>query len=156
MELRTSATIDIPRDPAAVFDYATDPANLPKAFRGYGPVPAVERTEMLEGSPMRTGAVRRIHNSDGSTIDEHIDAHEPPHRHAYHLGRGIPAPFSWIVTTGIAEWTFTPRNGGTRILWTYTFPLTSPLAYPLGVLVSFLMQGAMQRCLERVREGLVR
>lgn len=151
MQLETSASIDIPGDPAAVFDFATQISTLVMGFRGYGPVPGLERAEIADGGPMRTGAVRRVHGTDGSSIDEHVDAHEPPRRHAYHLATGIPAPFRWIVTVPTAEWTFTPSPGGTRFDWHYTFPLRSPLLYPLGRLVAFLMQGAMQGCLGRIR-----
>ena len=49
MEIHTEARVDIPRPRGEVFASATATANLPRFFRGRGPVPAIERAEMLDG-----------------------------------------------------------------------------------------------------------
>lgn len=154
MEIHTEARVDVPRPRAAVFASATEAANLPRFFRGKGPVPAIERAEMLDGATLAVGAVRRIHNSDGSAVDEEIRALEPGRRHTYRLVRGIRFPFSALVRWGEGDWTFDDLPAGTRVVWRYRFALTTPLVYPLAAAVIHgFFQRAMQEALDRLRDA---
>lgn len=54
---------------------------------------------------------------------------------------GFRPPFSWLVTRGEADWRIQKANGGTDVVWRYTFTLTTPLVYPLGVPSGFHAPG---------------
>jgi hypothetical protein len=87
-------------------------------------------------------------------LDEEIVAFDRPHRHRYRwLNRPAP-PFSYLVSGGEGDWTFTADGASTRIVWSYTFELTSPLVLPLMLPVRALFRRWMQRGLERIREEL--
>ena len=60
----------------------------------------------------------------------------------------IAAVFAVAGNAAQADWQLDEIPGGTRVVWTYEFILTSALLYPLCfVLLRFFMQRAMQRCL---------
>jgi hypothetical protein len=138
--------------PQAVFDLMVDPLRFPATFVGYGPIPAI-RSITLE-SPLAVGAVRRIHNSDGTTLTEHVTMLDPPTRHAYVLS-GFRAPFAWLVRKGEAHWSVNAEASECSVRWTYTFTLITVLVYPLAtLLLGLFMQRAMQRCLENMARVL--
>lgn len=151
MNVATEAVVDVPEaDPAEVFDYVTDPAAAAEFFTGYGPIPAIERVDMFDGATPAVGAARRIVLTDGSQLREEILELERPRRHAYRV-TGYQGLFRRLTSAGEGQWTLTPQGSGTRIVWKYTYALTSPLAWPLALpLVHLLMRGAMQRALGRI------
>lgn len=154
MEITTEARVEVRRPRDEVYALATDPQSLPRFFRGSGPVPSIERAEMLDGASLVVGAVRRIHNSDGSAVDEEIRGVEPGRRHTYRLVRGIRFPFSALVRWGEGDWTFDDRPDGTAVVWRYRFALTTPLVYPLAAAVIHgFFQRAMREALERLRDA---
>ena len=131
-----------------VFELIVDPVRFPRAFRGFGLIPAI-RSITLDGS-LALGTFRRIHNADGSTLIEQITALDAPGLHAYTLG-GFRPPFSWLVTRGDARWTVSAEGPVAQVRWDYTFTLTTPLVLPLAaVLLRLFMTRAMQRCLENM------
>lgn len=154
MQLRTQAAVDLaaPRD--AVFDHVTADRAMETLFVGYGPIPRVLRAEMVGGRAMGEGAVRRVHMSDGSAVDEEIREHARPQRHRYRLVSGIKPPLALLVKWAEGDWKFLPAAGGaaTRIEWDYTFELTTPLVAPLALpVVHLFFRTAMERCLARVK-----
>lgn len=155
MLVKTNALVEIAASPEAVFDFVTSLSNLPKVFRGFGPIPAIAKAEMADGGEMREGAVRRIENSDGSVIDEEMIAFKKPERQTYRLLRGFKFPISLLIESGGGDWKFTATPKGTRIDWEFYFMLTSPVFYPVGfLLVQVFMQTAMQQCLDNIQESL--
>ena len=133
----------------------TSLSNLPKVFRGFGPIPAIIKAEMVDGGEMREGGVRRIENSDGSVIDEEIITFNKTGRQTYRLVRGFKFPISLLIESGGGDWKFTATAKGTRIDWEFYFMLTSGLFYPVGLLlVQVFMQTAMQQCLDNIQECL--
>jgi hypothetical protein len=155
MLVKTNALVEIPASPEIVFDFVTSLSNLPKVFRGFGPIPAIVKAEMADGGEMREGGVRRIENSDGSVIDEEIITFKKPERQSYRLVRGFKFPISLLIESGGGDWKFTTTAKGTRIDWEFYFTLTSPVLYPVGLLlVQVFMQTAMQQCLDRIQEYL--
>jgi hypothetical protein len=154
VKLRARAEVHVPKPPEAVFDFATACETFPRILLPLGPVPGIAKAEMLGAGAPRAGARRRIGMTDGSTIDEEILAFDRPGLHRYRwLNRPAP-PFSWLVRGGEAEWTFAPSQGGTRIVWTYAFELTTPLVAPLGAAVIAVFRRWMMRGLEGVRSAL--
>jgi uncharacterized protein YndB with AHSA1/START domain len=134
--------------PEAVFDLCVDPARFPQTFTGYGPIPAIRQIS-LDG-PLRTGAQRRIHNSDGSVLDERVTLLERPHRHGYELS-GFRAPFAWLVTLGRADWQIEAADDGTRVTWLYRFTPRSAVVRPFSwLLLRGFLQPAMRRCLRNM------
>ena len=137
---------------------ATATENLPKIWRGYGPVPSVEHASIIGGGQARVGAVRQLKNSDGSVAEEEILELTAPSIHRYRLARGLKFPFSAAVKWGEGTWRFSTRANSTHIHWGYVFELTSPLAIGIAFPVVRLFERAMARGLENVevlarREG---
>lgn len=155
MLVKTNALVEVSASPEVVFDFVASLSNVPKSFRGYGPIPAIIQAEMADGGEMREGGVRQIKHSDGSVIDEEIITFNQPERQTYRLVRGFEFPISLLIESGGGDWKFTATPKGTRIDWEFYFMLTSPLFYPVGLLlVQVFMQTAMQQCLDRIQECL--
>lgn len=135
-------------DAQAAFDLIVDSQRFPGTFVGYGLIPSI-RAIVLE-TPLAIGSIRRIHNSDGSVLTEHITVLDAPTRHAYVLS-GFRAPFAWLVNKGEADWLVSAADSGCNVRWSYTFTLTSGWIYPLAtLLLRVFMQRAMQRCLDNM------
>ena len=145
MKIACQALREFGSDSSSVFEVLIDADGFPACFTGYGPIPAIRRIRLAE--PLAVGVVRHIYNADNSVLTETVTVFDKPQRHAYILS-GFTAPFSWLVTEGEADWRLEETSGGTKVVWTYDFILTSALFYPLCfVLLKFFMQRAMQRCL---------
>jgi hypothetical protein len=130
----------------AVFDHAFDPEHLAALLGGWGPVPAVARVDRLDAGPYAIGSKRRIHNSDGSVLDEEVLVHEPPRRHGYRLFGEFGGLAKLLVREGRGDWEFHPTDAGeTLVRWRYEFTLTTPLAWPLGVVMMKVAFANMQR-----------
>ena len=93
--------------------------------------------------------------TDGTVLEEVILAYDPPVKHSYGWEGGAKLPFSLIVRSGTGTWTFTEVEGGTRIVWSYTFGLTSALAYPVAWPIAQLFRGWMQQGLDAIRTEIL-
>ncbi len=156
MLVKTNALVEISASPEVVFDFVTSLSNLPKVFRGFGPIPAIMKAEMADSGGMREGGVRRIENSDASVIEEEIITFQRPERQTYRLVRGFKFPISLLIESGGGDWKFTATAKGTRIDWEFYFVLTSGFFYPVGLLlVQVFMNKAMQQCLDTIKDYVV-
>ncbi len=145
MKIACQALREFRSDSSSVFEVLIDADGFPACFTGYGLIPAIRRIRLTE--PLAVGVVRHIYNADNSVLTETVTVFDKPYHHAYIL-RGFTAPFSWLVKQGEANWQLDASSGGTKVVWTYEFVLTSALLSPLCfVLLKFFMQRAMQRCL---------
>lgn len=155
MRVHNTETIVIPAPREAVFERAFDRTQMPKLLRGWGPVPGVERAELLDGDEYAVGKVRRIHNTDGSSLDEEILTYEPPSAHAYRLHGEFRGLAKLLVVEGRAEWRFVALDESrTEVRWTYEFTLTSALAWPLAVpMMKIAFANMQRRTLELLRES---
>jgi hypothetical protein len=151
----TSASVWIPRERGEVFRVATDMTNTPRTVRKWGPFAGIRKIEMLEGVDLAVGARRRIYMTDGSEFDETIYEYDPPARHRYGWSGGVKPPFAWLVNSGGGMWEFIEAEGGTRVVWRYTFGLTSPLAYPLALPVAWLFRAFLQQGLDALRDEML-
>ncbi len=148
MQIECHAEKIFPSDTQAAFDLIVDAQRFPGTFVGYGLIPSI-RAIVLE-TPLAVGAIRRIHNSDGSVLTEHVTVLDAPTRHAYVLS-DFRAPFAWLVNKGEADWRVSAADSGCNVRWSYTFTLTSIWIYPLAtLLLRVFMQRAMQRCLDNM------
>ena len=153
--ISTSASVLVPRPREEVFATATDSTNAPRTIRSRGPFAGITSVELHEGHALATGAKRRIHMTDGSVLEEVILDYDPPRRHRYGWSGGAKFPFSLLVRSGTGNWEFTEAEGGTRIVWSYTFGLTSPLAYPFALPIVWLFKSWLQQGLDAVREEIL-
>lgn len=110
---------------------------------------------MFEGHALAAGSKRTVTMTDGTVLEEVIVDYDPPARHRYRWVGGAKPPFSFLVRSGTGNWDFIESEGGTRIVWSYTFELTSPLAYPLAVPIVRLFKAWQQQGLEAIRAELV-
>ena len=149
-----SASIFIPRPRDEVFEFATDMTNTPRTVRPYGPFAGIRKIEMIEGQSLAAGSKRRIWMTDGAVFDETILEFDPPVGHRYGWTGGVKLPFSLLVRSGSGHWKFTETEGGTRIVWTYTFGLTSPVAYPFAMPIAWLFAGFLQQGLNALRDEM--
>jgi hypothetical protein len=148
MQVHCHAERNFSCPPAQVFQLIVDPVRFPLAFRGYGLIPAIRMIELV--TPLAVGAIRRIHNVDGSTLSERITILDPPDLHAYTLS-GFRPPFSWLVSCGDARWSVSGKDSQAIVRWDYAFTLSTGLVWPLAaVLLRFFMARAMQRCLDNM------
>lgn len=153
MKVQSRASIEINALPETVFDCATSPENLPKFFKGYGAIPGILNVEIVGGGETREGVIRRVTNSDNSIIDEEIINLKRPTKQTYKLSSGFKPPFSFLVSAGGGDWTFTPSNNSTILVWEFYFELTSILAYPLmEFIMSAYFQKAQQLCLNEIKK----
>jgi len=155
MNISTSASIVIPRSREEVFAFATDSTNTARTLRPRGPIAGISKVEMFDGQPVAQGSSRRITMTDGAELEEVILAYDPPVKHRYRWTGGVKPPFSFLVRSGTGNWDFIETDGGTRIVWTYTFELTSPLAYPLALPIIWIFKGWLQQGLDAIGAELV-
>jgi hypothetical protein len=128
------------------------PEAVARTFSGYGPIPAAVRSELADGSTtMVKGSVRRVHNADGSVVEEEILELSRPREQRYRIRSGLRPPFSWLVTEGSGHWLLTAHEHTTHIRWTFEFRLRTALAWPLVALLKVPFQKAMQRALGKTR-----
>ncbi len=155
MQVYANASAAMRHAPEAVFDYAIDPANFPKVFRGFGPVPAMNKMTLLDGATaLAVGVEREVQGADGSLLRERITCLERPRHYDYAVLGGLARPLSFLVRGAAVTWEFLPSAAGTRIVWRYAWTLTTPLAYPLAFGVTQFLQIAMRQCLERIDRNL--
>lgn len=154
MQVSTRAIIEIEKPREAVFEYATAAENIPKYFRGAGPVPAVDRAHVLGNGPPKKGAVRRVVTANGMPLDEEITAHEPPRTHNYTI-KGLRGPLRLLAKRIDAEMIFSPLGNGTRVTWTYNIVLTSPLALgPASLLARVFVKRALEQGLAHIKAAV--
>lgn len=151
MDLTITERVAIAARPEAVFDFITRPDAPARTFRGHGPVPGAVKAEIVGGGPVEVGAIRQVHNSDGSVVDEEIVALVPNERQGYRLVRGIERPLSWLVRGARGEWVLEPMGDATEVAWTFTFELRSFLVWPFARLVGGAFRKAMRKNLAETR-----
>jgi len=155
MRLSNTESVTVPAARAAVFKHAFDLEQMPKLLRGWGPVPGVERVELLAGGEYAVGKVRRIFNTDGSSLDEEILIYDPPSAHSYRLYGEFQGLAKLLVCEGRGDWEFVALGPSeTEVRWRYEFTLTSALAAPVGLIMMKIAFANMQRgTLKRLRAG---
>ena len=151
MKIQTTACVVMPGSTESGWTVATDSKRFSSFFDGFVIIPSVDRIEPLYEIP-KAGEMRRIHNSDGSVLDEEIIAFSPSKEHRYRLVAGFTFPFSWMVHGAEGVWRFYPRTeGGVDVEWAYTFHVRSLVLSPLTYLVTHLFfYRAMLRCMEKM------
>jgi hypothetical protein len=124
------------------------PIDLPRVFRGFGPLPAVVATADQTGEWDHVGASRVVKLSDGRQAKERITAYDRPHYFAYRVGPFEEGPLRHLIVEAHGEWWFVPRDAtSTAIRWTYTFVARRYAGPAVRLLVARLWRGYAKRVL---------
>jgi hypothetical protein len=107
------------------------PIDLPRIFRGFGPLPAVVATREQTGAWDHVGATRVVELRDGSEARERLTAYDAPRHFGYRVGP-FTGPQRLLVEHADGAWWFAPVGADvTRVVWTYTFRPAGAAARPL-------------------------
>lgn len=155
MKVRTRVSIDIEAPRERAFDISVDPERMPQLFRGFGPIPGMKKLE-VDGEHA-TGATRRIHNEDGSIIEELVVEITRPKTHRYRIVSGLEPPFSKLVSGGEGHWSFEHIDRGTRVTWRFAFELSTRAALPIALpIVKGFFRKAQANCLKELKQAAER
>jgi carbon monoxide dehydrogenase subunit G len=155
VHLQLHTAIEVEATPERVFDYLSAPDVFTRVLRSLGPIPGVTSSELLGGATaLASGVRRRVHLTDGTSLEEHVIDHDRPGRQSYRWGHPPKGPFGMLIRGAEADWRFAAHGSGTRVVWDYDFELTSPLIAPLAMLVLALFKRWMQRGLVEVQKGV--
>jgi len=136
--------------PRVVWDVATL-TNPTWFYPKFGPLPGVVDVHGQSGDWNTVGNTRTLLLSNGGSVIETLTEVAPPGFFAYDLSefRGL---FGALVAGARAEWSFSERDGGTGIRWSYSFT-ARPGA---GLAVSFIVRHYWARYMARVLAVIVR
>jgi hypothetical protein len=155
MKVETQAEVFIPKPVEAVFDHAFATEAFSSFLRPKPPIPGVRSVVLEDGATAVAAGVRRsVTMTDKSVVIERVVRHDRPREHSYEWLNTPGPPLSFLVRRGETTWRLEPVDSGTRIVWTYWFPLTSPLASLPMKLVLFFFRRWMQAGLETLRGEL--
>lgn len=141
-----------PASPADTFRYITDVAHWP-AFPGFGPVPAITRASLTEGTEMALGSRVRVENSDHSVHHERVMVFEPGRLLELRMEVGRPA--SWVMARIEERVELAPLGNGTGITRSFVMVPASFLTAPLvWCLTHWFLRQAVERHNARVAEAL--
>jgi uncharacterized protein YndB with AHSA1/START domain len=156
MKIKTKASIHINAPQEKVWEYITNAENFPKYFLGWGPIPGVEKIEIISDETTITeGMKQRVATTDGRVAEEQFLSVRKPEYFDYEVLSGFDFPFNFFVRKGGASWIILPDDTGNTVTWNYYFDLTSSLISPIGaLLVKFFFKHAMAAALKRVKEQL--
>ena len=137
-----------------VWSLVTDLERFPSFFNGFVVIPSVERIEVLYKEPF-LGGQRRVHNSDGSVIEEEIISFTPHSEQQYRLCGGFSVPFSWMIYGAEATWLCTViSETETNVSWKYRFHVRSLLLAPLTfIVVKLFFVRAMWLCVQSMAKA---
>ena len=151
--------ISIAAPPERVKAWADDPGrSLADIVEFDSGMPAVAGTDALVGDwtpGAREGHRRRVRFTDGSCLAEEVLVDSPTVFR--YLVWGFTAPRQrFAIRQGLAEFRFEPRDGGTRLEWTYAFLPTFPLLRPaVRRFLRTVMTPMMTATLTGIRDGVL-
>ena len=142
MRLVLTETATFPARADRTWALLTDIEAMP-SFRGWGPIPGIERAEWLqgEGGP---GSIRRVHNLDGTSHSEELAAVIPRERLRDRIF-DIASPAARLVRSMTDEWELREVADTTRLTRTFEIELRSGLLLPLGLFMRWAMRRAFRR-----------
>ena len=129
--------------------------DVPTAFQGYGPLPAVVA---IEGTPIweAAGQQRTLRLADHSSLVETLTTIDPPHGYTYSADQ-FSSAFRYLINCAQASWCFLPQagggpsTGGCVMRWSYRYLprhwWTSPLVWLISHTVwRAYMRRSIRRC----------
>ena len=155
MNIQAQATIIINSGIETVFDASIDSQTLSKCFTGYKNIPAVLNIKTADGLPVREGSTRIVDNSNGMCIEEVILSLKRPDSYEYQLSKGFKPPFSWLIRTASAKWSYETLDSQTKVTWDYYFETLNSLAYLVfRLVVERQFQQALEICLRNLKQSI--
>jgi hypothetical protein len=150
VEFRSMAVI--PRTPEEIAAQILDVAAW-QTFRGYGPIPAIERAEFLVQTAEVVGSRIQVRNTDGSTHVEEIVAWDPERSWQMEMQEFSP-PLSQLAVKFEEHWELTPTAKGTRVVRTFRLFARSSWTRFALIPIAWLLRRAVARHLQQmVREA---
>jgi hypothetical protein len=126
-----------------------------KFLKPFGPIPSVDRNDMLEGTWFEAGAKRRVNFTDGNTAVERVVEYEPEIFRYQIWGFTAPSRYLLEHVEGVIRYEKSGENE-TRFVWTYKMKPRAFFTKPL--LQRFMNQyyaPFMQQGLEEMRKAAV-
>ena len=155
MNIHAQATIIINSGIESVFDASIDSHTLAKCFTGYKNIAAVLSIKTVDGLPIREGSTRIVDNSNGMCIEEVILSLKRPDSYEYQLCKGFKPPFSWLIRTASAKWSYETLDSQTKVTWDYYFePLNSFSYLVFRLVVERQFQQALEICLRNLKQSI--
>ena len=154
MHIETVAQENMCGNQESVWSVVTDLTRFPSFFDGFVVIPSVERIDVLYDEPI-SGGKRKVHNSDGSILEEELLDFTPHSEHRYRLCGGFTFPFSWMIHGAEATWICSKvSDTQTNVVWTYRFHVRSRLLSPLTyIVVKLFFAKAMSLCLQSMAKA---
>ncbi|MDJ1184807.1 SRPBCC family protein [Roseofilum casamattae] len=155
MQIHSRVTIAIESEIETVFDASIDCETLARCFTGYKAIAAVINIKTADGLPVREGSTRIVDNSNGMCIEEVILSLKRPNSYEYQLLKGFKPPFSWLIRTASAKWSYETLDTKTKVTWDYYFePLNSLASLVFRALVQRQFQQALEICLQNLKQSV--
>jgi len=140
----------IPATPAEIRAAIADVERWPE-FRGFGPLPGIEKAEYRERTADTVGSVIRVRNRDGSGHTERI-LEWTDDRVVMELGE-FTAPLDRFAERFVETWSFAPDGASTRVERGLRLVPRGVLGRPFLFLISFLLKRAIARHLDDMSRG---
>lgn len=138
-----------------VFELSAAGETLPQFLLSYGPIPAIERVDLLQGKWGVLGADRHVHLKGGGRVREEVTAFDPPRSFAYSMGDYEKTPLKLLARRAWSEWKYEAVPEGTRVTWFYVFEPRSVFTRPLlSFFVHVIYRGFMAQSLRLLEEKL--
>jgi hypothetical protein len=114
-----------------------------------------EKFELVGKERMTTGAVRRIHLSNGHVTDERVEACEPPRRLRYRVENGWGMPIDAFVQATYGENVIEPLDGASLVTWRgFAEPRAAWASPVVRLLVGAIVQPMQRRFLAWTKRSL--
>lgn len=143
-----TAKIEIDSSIDKVFNYISAEESLTKFLKRYGPIHAVERTEMHKGPWSIPGAYRTLYFETGDTLREELLIFQPFTYFAYSISE-FSNFAKHLTDIAYGQFAFETKENKTYITWTYSFkPKNFLTGIPLSIFMSLYFEKYMQQGLQ--------
>jgi hypothetical protein len=119
------------------------------SFRGYGPIPAIQRAEFLVRTAEAVGSRIQVHNTDGSKHVEEIVAWDPERSWQLVMQEFSP-PLSRLAAKIEERWELEPSATGTRVARRFRMFARSGWSRLALIPISWFLRRAIARHLEQM------
>ena len=141
--------------PVAAFDQLMNVQLADVFTRRYAAFPSVTEVTDQPADWGTVGQTRTIVLADDGRLRETLTSIDRPHGFSYVLDQ-IEGPLRHFVHTVDGSWTITPEDGGSRVIWAWTFyPKASPARLTTSV-IGRMWKGYADRALVELETILTR
>lgn len=144
-----SCYASFPDSPEVIAERILDLGNW-SDFRGYGPLPGIERAEFQLRTPEIEGSRIAVVNTDGSRHVEEIVEWRLPERLTMHL-KEFGAPLEWLADRFEETWHFERLDGKTKVRRAFAMYPKSNFSRLLLALIARFLKAAVARHLREMQ-----